>query len=260
MKPAYLLAALGLCLASAQPATAQSVTAPVIANPLVVQLQERVDELEQQVRALTGERERFTFELDKARTDAMRLQRLLNETEAERDALRAKLTMLETTPAPSPAEPPPKAPPQARSITPAPQATSSAPPAPVSAPAEPDAAWRAAQLALQRVDYPAAEAALKGFIAVHPNDRRVPEAKFWLGQTLLAREAHQDAAKMFTELLRAGGGPRPGETLGWLGVALRRMGQNEQACVALRQFLRDVPNAPANLKARAADEAKRGQC
>src|SRR5258708_14273461 len=48
-----------------------------------------------------------------------------------------------------------------------------------------------------RQDYALAEESLRAFLKKHPTDRLVPDANYWLGETLFQRQRYRDAAASF---------------------------------------------------------------
>jgi tol-pal system protein YbgF len=245
------------------PAWAQSVVAPVTVDPAITRLQDRLDELERQLRLATGENERLQRERDLARADVVRLEKEVNDLLAQQSAQPSPFVAVR------PADPPPKPAPKALAPppadpAPAPSVTTPAagPTAPGPAAAAGDAAgaYKAIRTQLMRGDAAGAEAGLRQWIATYPDDAQTPEAKYWLGQTLLGRSANDEAAKVFVDLLRAHpNAPIAADTMGRLGVALTRMGQKSKGCAAFKDVPRRYPNAGA-ARARAAEEAQKAGC
>jgi len=52
---------------------------------------------------------------------------------------------------------------------------------------------------LRKADYPAAEEALRGFIRQHPSDPLAGNAQYWLGESLYARGRYTEAAAAFAD-------------------------------------------------------------
>ena len=61
-------------------------------------------------------------------------------------------------------------------------------------------------------DYALAEQAFRDFLKKHPNERLVPDAQYWLGESLFQQQRYRDAAESFLavstkyEQLRQGAG------------------------------------------------------
>ena len=271
----HALAVIGVCAALTFSASAQSVVAPISIDPAIARLQDRVDDLERQLRQATGDNERLQRERDLARADVARLEKLVNDLLAEQAAAQAAAQAEPAPASPSAAKPPGPAPKPTPAPKPAPPAATQTPgtagppvvePAPEAAPppaasAESAAAYRAVRLQLMRGDAAGAEAGLRQWIEQYPADPLAPEAKYWLGQTLLGRSANEEAAKVFVELLRSHtSAPIAPDAMGRLGVALTRMGQKAKGCAAFADVARRFPNAAPAVKARAREEASKANC
>jgi tol-pal system protein YbgF len=114
---------------------------------------------------------------------------------------------------------------------------------------------------LRQADYPGAEAALKQFLQRYPNDPLAGNAQYWLGETYYVRKDYNNAAIAFAEGYRKypNGGKGP-DSLLKLGMSLSEVGQKPQACQALGQLDREFPKASANIGERAKAERQRLEC
>jgi len=114
---------------------------------------------------------------------------------------------------------------------------------------------------LKQADYPAAEEALKTFIAQHPNDPLAGSAQYWLGETYYERGRYAEAASAFAEGYKTyPKGAKAAEDLLKLGMSLARANQKQNACVALVQLDHDFPHPGSAIKERAIAEKKRLGC
>jgi tol-pal system protein YbgF len=114
---------------------------------------------------------------------------------------------------------------------------------------------------VKQADYAAAEAALRAFIAAHPNDPLAANAQYFLGETLYARSKYMDAASAFADgYKRYPKGARAADDLLKLGMSLARADQKKSACVAFSQLEQQFPNAGAAIKEHANAERKRLGC
>jgi tol-pal system protein YbgF len=114
---------------------------------------------------------------------------------------------------------------------------------------------------LKQANYPAAEAALKAFVAAHPKDQMAGNAQYWLGETYYARGRYMEAATAFAEGYKHyPKSSKAADGLLKLGMSLARANQKQNACVALQQLDRDFPHAAASVRERAATEKKRLGC
>jgi tol-pal system protein YbgF len=114
---------------------------------------------------------------------------------------------------------------------------------------------------LRQADYPAAEKALKSFLQRYPNDPLAGNAQYWLGETFYVRGDYNNAAAAFAEAYRKypQGGKGP-DSLLKLAMALGNIGQKRDACMTLSQLDKDFPKSSANIAERAKAERQRLEC
>ncbi|PSC06953.1 tol-pal system protein YbgF [Alsobacter soli] len=115
-------------------------------------------------------------------------------------------------------------------------------------------------LVLQR-QYEQAEQAFKQFLQTHPRDKLAANATYWLGETYYRRGQYPDAVEQYLKVYKHynSSGVAP-ESMLKLGLALRGMGQPDQACATLAEVARRYPNASGDVRANADRELKRGNC
>ena len=110
-------------------------------------------------------------------------------------------------------------------------------------------------------DYALAEQAFRDFLQKHPSERLVPDAQYWLGESLFQRQRYRDAAESFltvsTKFERSGKAP---DSLLRLGQSLAALNQKEAACATLAEVERKFPRASASVKRGVAQEQKRAHC
>ena len=244
----------------------------------------RIDQLEEELRRLTGKLEEIQFAQDQ---QTSRLERLSNDIDF-------RLKALEGGKAPGGAAPgqtagPTAAPPAAQPAGPAAVAGDPfrSPPAgnlgsipagqpsvlpPAAAPAAP-----AAQTALpggtpeeqynyafglvRQGDLASAEIALKEFIAKNPKHERAGNADYWLGETYYARGNYQAAATAYLDTVQTyGAGPKGPYALLKLGMSLGLLQQKGEACQILKSLPAKFTKAEAPLKDRAKLEMQRLKC
>lgn len=114
---------------------------------------------------------------------------------------------------------------------------------------------------LRQADYPAAEGALKAFVAQHPKDPLAGSAQYWLGESYYARGMYTEAASAFAAGYKnyPKGAKAPDDLLK-LAMSLARANQKQNACVAFAQLDRDFPHPGNAIKGRAMGEKKRLGC
>jgi tol-pal system protein YbgF len=114
---------------------------------------------------------------------------------------------------------------------------------------------------VKQADYPAAQAALRAFIAAHPNDPLAANAQYFLGESFYASNKYMDAAAAFADgYKRYPKGAKAADDLLMLGMSLARADQKKNACVAFTQLDQQFPNTSASIKEHASAERKRLGC
>ena len=110
-------------------------------------------------------------------------------------------------------------------------------------------------------DYALAEQAFRDFLRKYPNERLVPDAQYWLGESMFQRQRYRDAAESFlavsTKYEKAGKAP---DSLLRLGQSLAALNQKEAACATLAEVERKFPRASASVKRGVTQEQKRVHC
>jgi tol-pal system protein YbgF len=128
-------------------------------------------------------------------------------------------------------------------------------------PASASAQYNSAFGLLRKADYPAAEEALRSFIQQHPRDPLAGNAQYWLGESFYARGQYSEAAAAFADgYKRYPRGPKAADGLLKLGMSLARANQKHNACIALMQLDRDFPHPGSAIKDRATQEKKKLGC
>ncbi len=253
---AALLAAAGFLFAL--PASAQTQLPPPTYGQ-ADQRQDRIEELETQLRDATAENERIQFELLQAQREIQRLRGLVGELAGVNQSLSQG----------APAEGAPRSPaaapqPERRSEAPAPQPqqTGSLGTLPASAlPGDAGQAYSVARELLVNGKYAEAEVAFAQFLQAFPEATTAADARFWYAFTLYARTNYEGARDGFVEYLRtAPNGPRAPEAQARLGMALAQLGQTRQACSAFANLPRRYPSAPRNVRDLATREATALRC
>jgi tol-pal system protein YbgF len=96
---------------------------------------------------------------------------------------------------------------------------------------------------IQAGDYELAENIFGTFAERYPDDPRIPEARFWLGESLNAQGQHESAARVFLAAHKQYPNSRMGaQTLMKLGVALAGMEQRELACATFAEVPEKYPD------------------
>lgn len=123
------------------------------------------------------------------------------------------------------------------------------------------ASYEAAYTMLRNRDYPNAQIAFDQFIKAHPNHALVPNAMYWLGETHYVRGDYQKAAFVFAESYQKyPQGVKAPDNLLKLGMALAAMGKTQDACVALGQLKKEYPAGSVPVLTRGEQERARLGC
>jgi tol-pal system protein YbgF len=239
-----------------------------------VNLELRLDQLETQMRNMTGSLEEANYSIDQLKR---RLDKLVSDIDQ-------RFSQLEHPGAPgaAPANPPvaangapaagaganPAAPPSqpGNLVAPGAQTASRAPaaPPPTGGTLPTGSAQDQYNFAfgkLREADYPAAEEALRTFVQRYPNDALAGNAQYWLGETYYVRKDYNNAAATFAEGYRKY--PQSGkaaDNLLKLGMSLGNIGQKKEACLTFNQLAHDFPKASSNISERATQEKQRLGC
>ena len=110
-------------------------------------------------------------------------------------------------------------------------------------------------------DYALAEQGFREFLRKNPDARLVPDAQYWLGESLFQRQRYRDAAESFlavsTKFEKSGKAP---DALLRLGQSLAALNQKEAACATLAEVGRKFPRASASVKRGVTQEQTRAHC
>lgn len=247
------------------PATTSTPVGPPSSAP-INDLTARIDALETQLNALTGQVEQGEF----------RARKLDDSLKALRSEVDARLKLLEASPSSSEAPtatvtPPPSEKPKPSTVNPAPKPPADTKPAAAAATPKPDPARKAKVAEVEIPDtgdaaedvytygfrlyaaklYPEAQAKLKEYIAKYPNGKRASFARNLLGRAYLDEGKPALASVAFYDnYQKLPRGERAAESLSWLGTALTRLKKPADACKVYTEF-DEVYGAKASADAKA---------
>jgi tol-pal system protein YbgF len=112
-----------------------------------------------------------------------------------------------------------------------------------------------------RKDYAYAEDAFQTFLKKYPNDKLVPDAQYWLGESLFQRQKYDAAAEAFLAVsTKHASYPKAADSLLRLGQSLAALKQKEMACATLAEVGRKYPRASASVRQGVEREQKRVHC
>lgn len=99
------------------------------------------------------------------------------------------------------------------------------------------------------------EAAFRDFLRVHPEHKLAGNARYWIAETLYARQRYQEAATAFLEAWQADQrGAKAPDNLLKLGMSLQRLEKKPEACASFQKLLSDYRGALPRLRAAASRE------
>jgi tol-pal system protein YbgF len=114
---------------------------------------------------------------------------------------------------------------------------------------------------VMRKDYALAENGFRVFLSRFPSDRLVPDAQYWLGETMFQRQRYRDAAEQFLAVsTKFETNARAPDALLRLGQSLAAMGEREAACASLAEVGRKYPRASVAVRQGVEREQKRVRC
>lgn len=280
---------------SSRSAPSGSVPPAGLSSSFVAQTDSRFEQIEAQVRELTGRVEELNHAVAQLRT---RIDKLVGDVDFRLSALErggatapppGGAAQAAAPPEPRPAASPPtdrsRAEP-ARTTQPPPQQAVVVPPgqprlqlvpgpsgqpAPAAAPAALPAGnaqeqYRFAynqllQAQREQADFSRAEQSLRAFVAANPEHELAGNAQYWLGETFYVRRDYEQAAAAFAEGAKRYPRNEKAPDL-WLklGLSLAQLKRTRDACGALAELERRYPQAAPSIKQVATRERQRLAC
>ncbi len=110
-------------------------------------------------------------------------------------------------------------------------------------------------------DYELAEQAFRQYSQTYPSASDAPDAQYWLGESLYQQKKYTDAAEVFLDAQKAhpDNGKAP-EMMLKLGMSLAKLKNSDTACVTYKEVARRYPEMSANVKTKLAAEEKAASC
>ena len=274
-------------------------TSSMAGDPVAETLLRRLDELDYQMRELTGETERLTFENRQLRSQVEALQAQLDRRgrapggyegmdggpdaagaegvdrgdrgDLDEDAVAWMSEGLgeagqsgRDIAVVDPDDPYAEARAEATGVLGAPpRRPAGEPSGDARAPAAPDpeTLYGGARDKLLEGDFGGAQVDFEQFVNAYPDHARTGEAWYWLGETFFVRSDFTGAADAYIAALRAEpDGEKAPDALVRLAASLNGMGRQADACGTLERFDSQFPAASAASRARASREAVRAGC
>lgn len=238
-----------------QPLPLTPTTSPQSEQALV-----RMQQLEADLRSLTGRVEQQTFEIGQLRqqVEAMGYQlqqaRMREPTpvvpQAAEDLRPGEMAQPQMADA-VPSQPPPQ--PNRMGMQ---TATPSLPDG-----SDPVALYEASYSKIQSGDYVGAEHGFSQFLEQNPDHKLAANAHYWLGETYYVRGDFPQATRIFAQSYQKfPKGPKGPDNLLKLGLSLAAEGKNKDACVALGQLAKEYTTAAPEIMNTADAERQKLGC
>ena len=233
-------------------------------SPLL-QLNQRIDRLEHDLRQLTGSIEKLQYENDRNNNERQKLI----------DGFAHRLSLLEGTTPPTAIAITPPTPvtsdnvislPQ-RGAAPASLGTLQATPPPTTPIAESPKTnggtddFEQALATLRGGSFEDAQKRFQVFLEASPNHPKAGDASYWLGETYYVRGQYDKAARQFLEgFSKYPKSPKGPDGLLKLGMTLAQLKQKDEACQSFSEIKTRYPQASDGVLKRAGTESKRLHC
>jgi len=121
--------------------------------------------------------------------------------------------------------------------------------------------FKAAVAAYHAGQYSDAESLFKAYLDANKGATNAPDAIFYIGETYMQRSRPREAAEQYlkvsTEYAKS---PRAPESMVRLGLALKQLGNTEQACATFAEVGRRYPAASSTVKSSADRESAKLRC
>ena len=123
------------------------------------------------------------------------------------------------------------------------------------------AEYEAAYAYIKSRDFDGAERAFAEFIDKYPSSSYLTNAKYWYGETFYVRGNYDKSARIFAESYQANPkGSKAAGNLLKLGMSLAGLGKTEDACIAFKQLQKDYASSAVPILKRADSEMRRIGC
>jgi len=110
-------------------------------------------------------------------------------------------------------------------------------------------------------DYVGAETNLRKFVQSYPNHQLAPNGRYWLAETFYARGQFADAVEEFSVTYKSfPASSKAPDSLLKLGISLARLEEHDAACATLAEVFNRFPQASRSIHIAARDEQARSNC
>ena len=110
-------------------------------------------------------------------------------------------------------------------------------------------------------DYQLAESSFRQYADTYPDAKDVPDAKYWLGESLFQQQKFTDAAEVFLGAQKSyPKNPKAPEMMLKLGMSLAKLDNRDTACITFREVSKRYPQMSANVKKKLQAESAASNC
>jgi tol-pal system protein YbgF len=212
---------------------------PNLSDETMARMEIRLQEMERQIRDLTGRVEEQSFEINRLKTQ----KRVLEEQVAAQPVIKESATN-----------------PLRLDLTP-PQPTGMKTIVPGGGDVQVTSQYEKALALLQNNQFDQARKEFDMFLKEKPDHSLAPNAKYWMGESYYAQGQFKTAARTFAEGFQAfPQSAKSPDILLKLGMSLAQMGKKGDACVALSQLPVKFPAGPEGILQRGAMEREKLNC
>ena len=115
--------------------------------------------------------------------------------------------------------------------------------------------------AIKKQNYKSAESQFEAFLELHPKNSLAGNAQYWLGESYFARGQLDKAAIAFAEgFQKYRDSQKAPDNLFKLGLTMARMNKKEEACIAFKNFSAEYPKVSESMKKRLQKEMNKLSC
>tara|TARA_B100000029_G_C17609046_1_gene968668 strand:+ start:13878 stop:14810 length:933 start_codon:yes stop_codon:yes gene_type:complete len=101
---------------------------------------------------------------------------------------------------------------------------------------------------LKNLDYFNAEQAFKGFVKKFPDNENIPDAYYWLGESLFVREMYPDAILAYGEVIKKHKKhQRASGSLLKIGLSFSYLDKKKESCDALQKIVKQYPDSEQDI-------------
>lgn len=224
----------------------------------------RIQQLETQIRELTGKLEQKEYDIQQLQTRLDRIEAAVKNAappQPNTQAMHTTSGSMNTAAAETPTDLKPE---DSALPSGAPDTTEPTPGLKTATPQkadDPASLYEVAYGHLKAGNHDMAQAGFNDFLKQYPDHVLAANAMYWLGESYYVRAQYDQAAKTFAQAYQKyPGGPKGADNLLKLGMSLNGTGKKTEACIALAQVAKEYPNGPAPVLRKAEQEMATLDC